>query len=234
MGPDRLVCASFRRTPSHPIAPIPGAGADARMSTPDLILPTYESHGPDWAKSRDRSLVEKRWLDRMIAHTPLHSSRRRVLDLGCGSGRPIAQYLSERGLTVTGVDGAAAMIALFRQALPRARAIHADMRGLALGEPFDAILAWDSFFHLSVRDQRAMFSTFASHAAPRAALMFTSGPDAGEEIGSIAGEPVYHASLSPDDYRALLVKAGFEVIDFKPEDPDCGGRSVWLARFIDE
>ena len=48
--------------------------------------------------------------------------------------------------------------------------------------------------------------------------------------GYIEGEPLYHASLDPAEYRRLLDQNGFEVIDMVAEDPTCGGRTVWLAR----
>lgn len=194
---------------------------------PEDILPTYDRVARGYAASRDRTLFERKWLDRMLNHAP----GRRVLDLGCGPGRPIAAYLADRRCTVTGVDGAPAMIALFRQNLPEARAVRADMRGLDLGEKFDIVLAWNSFFHLSPADQHAMFPVFAAHSAPRAVLMFTSGPEASEPIGQVEGEPVYHASLAPNDYRELLDRHGFSVIDFRPEDPACAGHTIWLARF---
>lgn len=194
---------------------------------PEDILATYEKVADDFARLRDRTLFERRWLDRMLGFAP----GRRVLDLGCGTGLPIASYLADRRCQVTGVDGAASMVALFEKNLPRARAVHADMRGLDLGETFDVILAWDSFFHLSAADQRAMFATFAAHAAPRSVLMFTTGTSAGEAIGAVGTAPVYHASLNPEDYRRALSAAGFEVLDQRMEDPDCAGHSVWLARF---
>lgn len=195
---------------------------------PDDILPTYERVAAGFARSRDKSLFERRWLDRMLSYTP---PPRRVLDLGCGSGNPIARYLSDRRARVTGVDGAAAMVALFTETLPDAEAVQADMRVLALDRRFDAILAWNSFFHLSPDDQRAMFTVFAAHSAPRAALMFTAGPQAGEPIGQVERQPVYHASLDPEEYRQLLAQSGFELLHFTPEDPDCNGHTIWLARY---
>ena len=194
---------------------------------PEDILPTYERLARGFARNRDRTLFERKWLDRMLNHT---QPPRRVLDLGCASRPPIAAYLADRRCRVTGVDGAASMIALFRQNVPSARAVHADMRGLDLGEVFDAVLAWNSFFHLSPDDQRAMVPVFAAHAAPGAVLMFTSGPDAGEPIGKVEGEPVYHASLAPEEYRSLLDQNGFDVVAFQPEDPDCNGHTIWMAR----
>jgi hypothetical protein len=46
-----------------------------------------------------------------------------------------------------------------------------------------------------------MFSIFRLHAAPGAALMFTSGPSHGEVVGQLEGEPLYHASLDAAAYR---------------------------------
>jgi SAM-dependent methyltransferase len=152
-----------------------------------------------------------------------------VLDLGCGSGEPIARALIPAGCAVTGVDSSPAMIALCQSRFPDARWIIADMRALSLGRRFDGILAWDSFFHLRADDQRQIFAIFRDHAAPGAALLFTSGPRAGIAIGTFEGEPLHHASLDPDDYRALLAAHGFTVIAHVAEDPACGGHTVWLA-----
>src|SRR5215212_2887024 len=104
------------------------------------------------------------------------------------------------------------------------------MRSLRLGARFEGILAWDSFFHLRPDDQRAMFRIFRDHAAPGAALLFISGPRAGVAMGEWQGEPLYHASLDPDDTRALLAAHGFEVVSYVPEDPACGAHTVWLGR----
>jgi hypothetical protein len=60
--------------------------------------------------------------------------------------------------------------------------------------------------------------------------MFTSGPRAGVAMGTYEGEPLYHASLDPQEYRALLDEHGFEVVSYVPEDRACGGHTIWLAR----
>lgn len=187
----------------------------------------YERHAALWDEGRGRTLFERPWLDRFLSLVPEGGA---VLDIGCGSGEPIARYLAGRGRRVTGIDGSASLIALCRKRMPGQDWHLADMRDLALGRTFDGLIAWDSFFHLTATDQRAMFPVFRRHAAPGALLMFTSGPSDGEAIGVFGGEPLYHASLSPGEYRALLAENGFEVIEFRPEDPECGGHSIWLAR----
>lgn len=214
------------RTRTRPtLGPMTEPAAD--RPGPDAILPTYEAGAATYARQRSRALFERPWLERALAAAP----GRRVLDLGCGPGEPIAAWLAARGCALTGVDGAPAMLALYAAAVPGAGTVHADMRRLALGRRFDLILSWDSVFHLSPDDQRAMFPVFAAHAAPGAALLFTSGPAAGEAWGHAAGGPVYHASLDPAEYRRRLADAGFAVLDHRPEDPDCDRHTVWLAAF---
>jgi hypothetical protein len=75
-----------------------------------------------------------------------------------------------------------------------------------------------------------MFARFEAHAAPGAALMFTSGNEEGTAIGELEGEPLYHGSLSPAEYRTLLDAAGFEVVAHVADDPTCGNRTIWLAQ----
>ncbi|MBF9061059.1 methyltransferase domain-containing protein [Rhodobacterales bacterium HKCCSP123] len=196
------------------------------VTGPDDILAAYEREAARWARERNRALWEEPALAASVAGRAPGLS---VLDLGCGAGQPIAAWYIARGDLVTGVDGAAAMVAELAARVPEAEAIHADMRGLELGRRFDVILAFNSLFHLSPGDQRAMFPVFAAHAAPGARLLFTTGPAAGEAVGRVGDSPVYHASLDPEDYRGLLADAGFSVTWFRPEDAGLRGHSVWLA-----
>ena len=75
-----------------------------------------------------------------------------------------------------------------------------------------------------------MFKIFALHAAPATILMFNTGFDHGEAVGSYRGDPLYHASLDASEYRTLLADSGFEPIEHSINDPAKGGRSFWLAR----
>ncbi len=93
-----------------------------------------------------------------------------------------------------------------------------DWVGDALNRRFEGVMAWDSFFHLNFEDQRWMFPIFRTHAAPGAPLLFTSGPQHGEAIGNLYGEPLYHASLAPDEYHALLAANDFTVAAERKED----------------
>jgi SAM-dependent methyltransferase len=201
-------------------------GEDACEGNDDVAA-VYERHARAWTRARGDQLLERAWLDRFLgAMTPGCA----ILDLGCGSGVPIARYALDCGFRVTGIDASRAMIDLARERTPGGDWHVADMRSLALGRVFGGILAWDSFFHLNHADQRNMFGVFRRHAADAAALLFTSGPSFGESVGSLEGEPLYHASFDESEYRQILDAHGFDVLAHLVEDPDCGGRTVWLAR----
>jgi SAM-dependent methyltransferase len=193
----------------------------------DRIVGLYRRHARAWTEDRGDTLTEGAWLDRFRALLPAGAA---VLDIGCGSAGPIARHLIENGHAVTGVDSSPEMIAICKERFPLQDWRVADMRALSLGRAFDGLLAWDSFFHLRHEDQRRMFPVFRRHAAPGAALMFTSGPAHGVAMGAYRGEPLYHASLYGAEYRALLDENGFEVVAHAVEDPACGGHTVWLAR----
>jgi SAM-dependent methyltransferase len=193
----------------------------------DRIVDLYDRHALNWDKARGKKLIERTWLDHFLS---LSRKGDAVIDIGCGSGEPIARYVIESGRKVIGADSSPEMINLCKSRFPDQTWVLADMRSLALDQRANGILAWDSFFHLRQDDQRKMFSIFRKHAAPKAALMFTSGPGEGEAIGSFEGEPLYHASLSQDEYRSLLNREGFDVVSFAAEDQDCGGHTIWLAQ----
>ena len=196
------------------------------MKANERIVGLYEDKAAAFDRMRGRGLIEAPWLDRFLTHVRPGGA---ILDIGCGMGEPVAAYFIARGHEVTGVDSSPSLIALCRERFPDQDWIVADMRALDLGRRFDGVIAWHSLFHLSPDDQPPLFPRFAAHARPGAPLMFTSGPDRGEEIGDWLGEPLYHGSLAPDEYCALLAANGFGEVTHCPRDPGCGGATVWLA-----
>jgi trans-aconitate methyltransferase len=195
----------------------------------ERIISLYEEHAAAWDELRGPVLHENErpWIERFAAEVRPGGH---VLDLGCGGGAPIASYLTAAGFRLTGLDSSPGLIALCRERLPAHEWLAGDMRELGLNCRFDGLLAWYSVFHLTFADQRAMFPRFAAHAAPGAPLLFAAGPQHGEALGEWQSEPLYHASLAPDEYRRLLDENGFDLILFRPGEPVAPGPSVWLAR----
>lgn len=193
----------------------------------DGVVGLYSRRASDFDADRTKTLFERAWLDAFLAHVPASG---RILDLGCGSGEPIARYLIQSGRSVTGVDASPGLIALCRERFTDQCWIVADMRDLDLAKEFDGVVAWHSAIHLTPDDQKGMFDVYRRHVKRGGVLMFTSAPEAGELVGDWRGEPLYHGSLSPEAYRDHLTRAGFELLKHRISDPDCGGATVWLAR----
>lgn len=186
----------------------------------------YQRQADWWHGNRDRSLREAKWLDRFSDSL---TGTARLLDLGCGTGDPIARYLSSNKVSVVGVDASPKMIDIAKSETPSGEWHVADMRDLPDFGDFDGIVSWDAFFHLSPDEQRTTLPKLCKIIRPGGALLITVGHDEGETDGWINGEVVYHGSLSPAEYHEILKANGFSDIVYDPDDPDVGGRWVILA-----
>lgn len=188
-------------------------------------IAVYDKFAEGWDKHRPRLLREKTWLKKFIQSLPSNAS---VLDVGCGAGEPISKFLVDQGFSVTGLDSSQAMIGICRYRFPNEAWLVMDMREIALDKQFDGIIAWDSFFHLKPDEQRNTLRLFSEHLRPRGSLLLTIGHEAGEVLGTVEGEAVYHSSLSAEEYRHILGSAGFQNIEIVLSDESCD-RSVLLA-----
>lgn len=196
---------------------------------PDAIRAVYDRQAEFYDAQRSRALFEARWLARFAAGL---ATGARVLDLGCGTGEPIARWFKAEGFRVTGVDFSEPMLDIARRRWPDGDWRQADMRVLDLGETFDGIIGWNSFFHLTADAQRDCIGRIADHLEPGGIVMLTVGPDAGEAQGTVGDEPVYHASLSPAEYATCLEANSLRLTGFLAEDPETNSHSVLMARKI--
>ncbi len=180
-------------------------------------------------KHRSRDGYEKKYLDMVCVKIPSGGT---ILDLGCGMGEPVTQYLIQKGYEVTGVEGSGKLITMARDRYPHTEFVYVDIRFIDFNRTFDAIILWHSFFHLSGSDQKNMFPVFTKHLKPGGILLFTSGPQAGEVWSDNGGIDMYHVSLSADDYKWQLQEYHFTLLEHVVEDPECGDATVWIAQYV--
>lgn len=196
----------------------------------ERVYESYEEIVHWFDNARTKTLIEAEYLNLIAKAIPAASS---VLDLGCGTGEPIAQFFIDKGFKVTGVDGSKKMIELCKSRFPNEQWIASDMRDINLKQQFDVVLAWHSFFHLDPDSQRRMFKTFATHLKVGGLLAFTSGEEEGEIWSNNGGQMLYHASLSTKEYEKLLSEHLFQVLLYKARDPECGETTVWVAKKLE-
>lgn len=185
----------------------------------------------DWfSENRYQGLMEKAYLGSLIEIIGKGAS---VLDLGCGTGMPIMNYLLNQGMQVMGVDASYRILDIAKRNFPSSDFVQADMRQLSLSRKFDAIIAWHSFFHLPPEDQPSMFQIFKSHLNSNGVLLFTSGKEYGDTWVMNRGTNLFHGSLNTHQYRSLLEAHGFRILQYREDDPDCGNANVWMAQLFD-
>lgn len=151
---------------------------------------------------------EQVYLDTLLADL---SPPAAVLDLGCGSGRPLAQYVLGRGHRLTGVDQAAAMLAYARQRLPQGEWIEARIEDYRTQARYAAILCWDVLFHIERCRHASLLERMAGWLQPGGRLMLTVG---GSEhpafTDTMFGERFFYDSHPPQRVLELLDASGFE------------------------
>lgn len=192
------------------------------------VYKVYNKIAHWFAANRPTELMEQNYLDELIALLPPNG---KVLDLGCGAGKPIFEYLMHQNIDAIGVDASSTILDIAKANFPQATFILQDMRLLNLGQKFDAIIAWHSFFHLPAADQPEMFRLFEEHLNPNGVLLFTSGSEHGEAWGMNGGENLFHASLAAEEYEALLARHHFKVLRHVVNDPNCGFATIWMAQY---
>jgi cyclopropane fatty-acyl-phospholipid synthase-like methyltransferase len=191
-------------------------------------LPPYDAIADLWRRDRlATSFRERRFLERLIDGLPPGA---RVLDLGCGCGEPIGCFLVDTGLAVTGVDASERLLEHARRALPEANFLLGDMRTVAVEGPFDAIVAWDSVFHLPRDDHAALYRRVAGWLGPGGRLLLSLGGSGAPDFTSeMHGVPFFYSGHEPDEAVALLESAGFRVEHREIDDPTSRGHLAILA-----
>ena len=82
-----------------------------------------------------------------------------VLDLGCGSGLPVARELAAAGYHVTGVDFSDVQVRRARDLVPGATFIQADASTVHFdAASFDAVVSFYALIHLPLEDQPRCWS----------------------------------------------------------------------------
>ncbi|MEO5913380.1 MAG: class I SAM-dependent methyltransferase [Luteolibacter sp.] len=140
----------------------------------------------------------------------------KVLDLGCGTGQPIASHIAELGHHITGIDGSEAMLAIARERMPEQRWIHGQMEDFELDETFDAVVCWDSLFHMPRQFYQPIIRKIHRWLVPGGRLMVSSGimvDDTPEGFtDTMFGHEFYYDSLSPEQMVAVIEQTGFKVL----------------------
>jgi SAM-dependent methyltransferase len=172
------------------------------------------------------------WLSELGQRIPAGGA---VLDLGCGSGLPVARDLTAAGCEFTGVDISEVQIRRARELVPEAAFLQADISCVDFGsESFDAVVSFFALIHLPLDDQLPLLRRIAGWLRPGGLFVATTGYWAWtgyEENWLDGGAPMWWSHADVTTYRSWIDQAGMSIDreDFVPEE-DGGHALFWTSR----
>jgi cyclopropane fatty-acyl-phospholipid synthase-like methyltransferase len=197
----------------------------------------YDLIAEQWHAGRHASWYNEHvspYVDRILDGLPAAA---KVLDLGCGTGEPIAKYIVERGFRVTGVDESSELLKFARRTIPEAELIQADMVTVELTGTFEAAVAWDSMFHVERKHHAAIYQKLANALREGGRLLLSVGGSAPAEDDSVEGftsemygQTFYYSGFAPEVARKLIEASGFEIELWEVDDPASRGHIAVIAR----
>jgi SAM-dependent methyltransferase len=163
------------------------------------------------------------------------SAGSRVLDIGCGSGVPVARDLSGAGHVITGIDISEEQIRRARRLVPGADLIWADITGIDFPhESVDAVVALYSLIHIPLEEQPPLLTRIAAWLRPGGWFLCTMGDDAWTGVDDNwlgSGTAMWWSHADAATNRRWITEAGLiiEHEEFVPEGSS-GATLFWAYR----
>src|SRR5882672_1583461 len=183
------------------------------IDAPDFDVKTFVAEGYDAcgeAYTAARAPASVAWLALL---TELLADGAAVLDIGCGSGVPVARALAQR-FAVTAVDISAGQIERARRNVPSATFIHGDIMSLAFTQAsFDAVVMLYTLFHLPRDEQPELLARIRGWLKPDGVLLATLARTShhGYVEDDFFGTSMYWSHFAEADYDPILRRAGLAV-----------------------
>lgn len=186
----------------------------------------YDSLGQRWFEADDDPIAllraESRARNPWILKTLRERGLQKVLDLGCGGGF-LSHYLSQNGLTITGLDASLPSLEVAKEHDPSPSSIYlqGDARSLPFPDhAFDSVCAMDFLEHV---DEVSLVLREASRVLRPGGLFFfhTFNRNCLSRLVVIRGVEwfvkntpkdlhVYRNFIRPDELKVVLASAGLE------------------------
>lgn len=182
------------------------------MSTKSNInIESYNAIVDDWASIRNGKEVNQCIKD----FCKLLPSKASILDVGCGTGKPIDVYLSDNKFKVVGIDISNKMIDFAKELnLENTIFINTDFLDYKSDDKFDAIIAFDSFWHIDLDDQPSIYKKCASLLVDDGYLLFTHGIRHETILGKMFSHSFSYSALAKDELKKALTDNNFTIISW--------------------
>lgn len=180
------------------------------MSKVKLVRKGYNKIAKEYFKARDQFKSHK-YLEQLNLSLKLNSL---ILDIGCGAGKPIDEFLVKHGHRVIGIDVSKKMIGLARKNVPEGNFEVKDMAELKEGEySVDAVVSFYAIFHIPRKQHKALFQKIHSFLPRRGLILVTLGSKAWEGTeDDFFGAKMFWSHFGKEKNRKMIEEAGFKIL----------------------
>lgn len=135
-----------------------------------------------------------------------------ILDLGCGTGFPIAKVLMDEGRSVYGIEASSTLAKAFQEHFPHVPIVcEAAEDSLFFNRKFDGIIAWGLLFLLSEELQVKVMQKAANALKTGGELLFTAPYQKADWKDAMTGQ--HSTSLGAERYKELLFASGLSLME---------------------
>lgn len=170
---------------------------------------SYDKMGETYHNHRDNN----KFRDELEQFSDLLPSSGRVLDAGCGVGRPTAEFLVKKGFEVTGVDISKRMVDLARANVPEATFHQKNILMLDFpDQSFDGIICVYTLWHIPRTHHPEIIQNFHRMLSNDGILVLNTGVYESEGMSRFFGEPMLWSTNEPKKTLAVVKDLGFEIL----------------------
>lgn len=172
---------------------------------------SYNSIAEQWDTARTSFFgKEQAYLDAFLTGIPQASI---ILDAGCGTGRPMADYVISRGYKLEGIDQSSQLLELARQRFPACGWSLASLEDYPFSERYGGIICWDVLFHIERSYHANILKRMTASLLTGGKLMLTVGGSAHPAFTDFMfGKEFFYDSFPPHTVVQLLTALGFKIL----------------------
>jgi len=169
----------------------------------------------------------QKYLEKLNTHLKANSQ---ILDVGCGAGIPVDDYLVLKGHHLTGVDISEKQIELAKINVPEATYLVGDMSEMDFQQnSFDAIVSFYAIFHIPKEDHLELFKRIFNLLKDGGLFLATLGYEEWESCEEFCGVTMHWSHYDKDKNLQLVKQTGFEIITAEVDESGGERHFVVLA-----
>ena len=190
-----------------------------------ILKANYDLISEDWGRAR-KTLPPK---DRLLFNQFIDTlpEKARILDLGCGTGIPIAKLLSDKGFSLLGIDRSEKLLKVAQENVPNAIFQRGEIEDYHIEGAYEGVVMWDSLFHIPAGKHRAILEKIYQSLTLGGLIILSSGGSEGE-IGGFTdfmfGVEFFYDALPPQELCRVCEDIGYKIEQYSIVNHPDGAR----------